>query len=109
MTEEVEVAQKQCKTCGVSKAKTTENFYMMGAGRRYFSAECKTCCSSRRARAYAPVGRKRTKFEIHAELKEQAQALLNEGDNAKEVARKLDVSVLTVNKALRMGILTAQE
>lgn len=109
MTEHTEIAQKRCKTCETLKDKNTDNFYMMGAGKRYFSAECKQCGNKRRANAYVPLGRHRTKFEINTDLKTRAQELLNSNISAKDVAKSLKVSILTVNKAIAMNILTVPE
>ena len=109
MTEPININLKRCKTCGEHKEKNTDNWYMMGAGRKYFSAECKQCSNSRRSRAYVPAGRKRTKFEMHPDLKERAQEMLNSAYGVKDVANELDVSVLTVKKAITMGLLTVPE
>lgn len=109
MTEHTEIAQKRCKTCETLKDKNTNNFYMMGAGRKYFSSECKQCSNSRRASKYVAAGRHRTKFEINTDLKARAQELLNNDHSPRQVASELNVSVLTVNKAIRMGILTTAE
>lgn len=109
MTEHTEIAQKRCKTCETLKDKNTNNFYMMGAGRKYFSSECKQCSNSRRASKYVAAGRHRTKFEINTDLKARAQELLNSNISAKDVAKSLKVSILTVNKAIAMNILTVPE
>jgi len=105
----IEVAHKVCPDCKQSLELSSDNFYKMGAGRRYFSTRCKACENARRATKYVKKTHHLTKLETHPEMKDRIQEGLSNGLSISHMARVEGIAPLTITKAIKAGILTRSE
>lgn len=101
------ISAKKCIKCG--KIKNLQYFYKTGAGKKYNSSACTECYNIARLERYAEkeaIGRRRTKLELNAELRQQVQDELDKGERLHRISKTCGISSHAIKRAVEAGILS---
>ena len=99
------MTDKHCPDCEITKP--IDQFYRMGVGNRYYSRQCKQCYRSHIAARRGPRTVYRVRFEHpkYADKLAKIKQYYLEGDTLASISETCNVSIVTLSKMKRLGII----